>query len=603
MGGEGTPLNSGAPLPSGDTPGYNTEAAVLSWLRQFAPYGLITLDPSFRVRSWNHWMEQHAGKSADEVIAQSLFSLYPDLRQRNLSTHLERALAGESSMLSTALHRYLLPLPSPFPEKGLPYMLQTARISPLISEGATCGVVIVIEDVTQRETQAQALARQHRRDELLSWALAHLLETEQPRKAVRQLFFKIAEQLDLDTFLIYLRNGETGQLTLDTVGGVPLESDADFVDCPFQSVLNGQPQDMVVFNSLPALGGPECAKLRQIGVTAAVLLPLIAKNHHLGLLCFGTCTREQIAPEELELLRTIARYLASALDRENTNLQLRRAQELLRDEAQLLESRVQERTARLRETISELETFSYTIAHDLRAPARSMSGFCEVLLEDFGETLPPGARGPLQRIAQASRRMENLTHDLLKFSKVSRQEILLSAVDISSIIEDLTTLRLPAVRKAITIQAPLHPVLGHRGLLEQVFSNLIDNAVKFVPPGISPKITISSEEVETPLRGVGSRTLLFSSGIPTVQEIVERNAETPGKTIRVWVRDEGIGVPREIQQKIFGIFERGMSSQTYEGTGIGLAIVARAMQRMRGACGVESEPGHGSAFWLELPSA
>jgi signal transduction histidine kinase len=547
-------------------------------------------------------MEQHSGKRLSEVAGESLFELYPELAQRNLVGHFQRALAGESSVLSTSLHQYLLPMPSPFPEKGLPWMLQTARIAPLLSDGKNCGVVLVIEDVTQRETQAMALARQHRRDELLSWALAHLLETEQPRKVVRQLFFKIAEQLDFDTFLIYLRDPDTGELGLETVGGVPMESDPDFVACPFQSSLTNESPNIRVLNSLRTLGTHESATLQKAGVSAAVLMPLIAKNRNLGLLCFATSIREVIEREECDLLTTISQYLATALDREYTNRQLHRAKELLRDEAQLLEARVQERTARLKETISELETYSYTIAHDLRAPARSMTGYCEILLEDLAAVLPAEARGPIHRIFMASKRMENLTHDLLEFSKVSRQEIALSTVDIESIIDDLASLRLPDVAKAISICGPLHPVLGHRGLLEQVFSNLIDNAVKFVRPGNPPKITISTEQVPHRSVQVRSRTLLFSADFLGPQEPAFASVQDPSKTIRIWVRDEGIGVPREIQQKIFGIFERGSTTPKYDGTGIGLAIVARAMQRMGGSYGVESEPGKGSSFWLELPA-
>src|SRR6185295_16129506 len=134
----------------------------------------------------------------------------------------------------------LLPLPSPFRESGVVHMLQTARIAPLFSDEKICGIVLVLEDVTQRESQAEALARQHRRDELLSWALAHLLKTEQPRKAVRELFFKIAEQLDFDTFLIYLRNLETGETSLEAVGGVAVESEKDFFACPFPGLLAGE---------------------------------------------------------------------------------------------------------------------------------------------------------------------------------------------------------------------------------------------------------------------------------------------------------------------------------------------------------------------------
>src|SRR3954454_7548950 len=133
-----------------DNPGSKREAGLLSWIQQFAPYGVITLDESFRVRSWNHGMEIHSGLRLDEIAGKDLFSLFPDLHERKLASHFERALSGEASVLSTSLHRYLLPLPSPFRETGLVHMLQTARIAPLFSEGKTCGIVVVLEDVTQR---------------------------------------------------------------------------------------------------------------------------------------------------------------------------------------------------------------------------------------------------------------------------------------------------------------------------------------------------------------------------------------------------------------------------------------------------------------------
>jgi PAS domain S-box-containing protein len=128
----------------------------------------MTLDESFQVQSWNHWMETHSGMRFEDVAGKSIFALFPDLRERKLGTHFERALLGESSVLSSGLHRYLLKLPSPFRETGKAEMLQTARIAPLYTAGEICGIVVVLEDVTQRESQAEELGRQHRRDELLS---------------------------------------------------------------------------------------------------------------------------------------------------------------------------------------------------------------------------------------------------------------------------------------------------------------------------------------------------------------------------------------------------------------------------------------------------
>jgi signal transduction histidine kinase len=563
----------------------------------------VTLDKSFQVESWNHWMELHSGKRLADVAGKNLFTLFPDLHERKLASHFERALEGESSVLSTSLHRYLLPLPSPFRETSRPHMLQTARITPLFFEGKVCGVVLVIEDVTQRESQAETLARQHRRDELLSWALAQLLKTDQPRKAVRQLFFKIAEQLDFDTFLIYLRDPETGMSSLTAAGGIPVELEKDFSECPFLAVVPAESNEVTTVNAISQHSEPEYSIFKKAGISAAVVIPLSAKDRNLGLLCFATGTREWISPEESELMKTIAQYLATSLDRENTSQQLYKAKELLSEHTQLLEKRVQERTSSLQETISELETFSYTIAHDLRAPARGTSGYCEVLLEDFGNELSVEARRIVEKIARTSHRMETLTRDLLEFSKISRQEIALSRVEIEPLIDELTALLAPAVRQAITIHAPLHPIMAHVGLLQHVFSNLIDNAVKFVPAEAVPQITISTEVVSQSSPNTRSRTLIFSSTESAALKDGSLPARPSPNQIRIWVRDKGIGIPREAHQKIFGIFERGVTSDSYDGTGIGLAIVARAMQRMGGTCGVESELGKGSGFWIELPAA
>lgn len=579
------------------------EEALLSWIQRFAPYGVITLDESLQVKGWNHWMELHSAKKAEEVEGKNFLELFPDLKERRLASYFERALQGESSVLSTALHRYLVPLPSPFREPSVPYMLQTARISPLFFDGKICGIVVVIEDVTQRESQARILNRQHRRDELLSWTLAQLLKANQPRREVRQLFFKIVEQLDFDAFLIYFRDIETGALMLDAVGGIPAGLEKDFADCPFLALMPPGFNETAVLDSIAKRPGAPSEMLGKAGISAAIVMPLVANERNLGVLCFATGTRETILPEEAELVKTIGRYLATAVDRENANRLLHKAKEELSEHSKLLEKRVEERTVRLKEIISELETFSYTVAHDLRAPVRGTRAYCEVLMEDYADEMPPEAKRIVEQIAKISGRMELLTRDLIEFSKVSRQEIVMSKVDIQPVIEGLPVLQIPHIRQAVTLSTPLHSVRAHKALLQQVFSNLIDNAIKFVTPQTTPKITISTEIVFRGSPNTRTRTLEFSSteswsvvGVPQVS--------VPSfNQVRIWVRDEGIGIPPEVHQKIFGIFERGQTSELYPGTGIGLAIVARAVQRMGGTCGVESEVGKGSGFWIDLPAA
>lgn len=579
------------------------EKALLSWIQRFAPYGVVTLDESLQIKGWNHWMELHSLKKFEEVEGKSLFEVFPDLRDRRLGSNFERALQGESSVLSTALHRYLLPLPSTFREPGTKYMLQTARISPLFFEGRICGVVIVIEDVTQRESQARMLNRQHRRDELLSWILAQLLKTQQPRREVRQLFFKIVEQLDFDAFLIYFTDIETGALALDATGGIPPGSEKDFVDCPFLELLPPGSSETAVLDAAASSAGPHSAIFKRAGISAAIVMPLMANERNLGLLCFATGSRETIVPEEADLVKIIGRYLATAIDRENTSRLLYKTKEELSQHSQLLEKRVQERTARLQEIVSELETFTYTVAHDLRAPVRGTSGYCDVLMEDFADQLPSEAKRIVEQISRISNRMETLTRDLLEFSKVSRQEIEMTRVEIQPLVQELPILQIPSVREAVTISSPLHAVRAHKALLQQIFSNLIDNAVKFVYPQAVPKVTISTEMVFRGSPNTRARTLEFSSTESRSIGGVPPTAIPSFNQVRIWVRDEGIGIPREVHQKIFGIFERAQASEQYPGTGIGLAIVARAVQRMGGTCGVESDIGQGSGFWIDLPAA
>jgi PAS domain S-box-containing protein len=577
------------------------EGALLSWIQEYSPYGVITLDSVFRVKSWNRWMEIHSGKRLEDVAGQDLFTLFPELHVRRLAIHFARALSGEACVLSTGLHHYLLALPSPFREPGVVNMLQTARIAPLFTEGKVSGVVVVIEDVTQRESQAEALRRQHHRDEILSWALAHLLKAQEPGRTVRQLFFKIAEYLDFDSFALYLRDTGSGGLNLCATGGLRRESEQDFANCPFDDFLDPESQQMLVLDSIQDRAGPEYLVLKRGGVAAAVSIPLIANQRNLGLLCFATCSRATIASGESDLLTTIGQYLATALDRENTSRQLHKAKEQLGEHARLLEKRVQERTSELQESISELETFTYTLAHDLKEPIRGMRGYCNILLQEFRNELTPSVDLIVKKLARTSRRMDTLIKDLLAFSRVSQQQVVLSRLEIEPIVEDLLAMRAPEVRQALTVVKPLHPVIAQKELLQQVLSNLIDNAWKFVFPQTPPKITIRSEVVLHSSPSTRAGTLLFNSMDTTPED--SGAADESHKQVRFWVEDRGIGIPPEMHQKIFGIFERGVSSQLYEGTGMGLAIVARAMQRMRGTCGVESEPGKGSQFWIVLPAA
>ena len=243
---------------------------------------------------------------------------------------------------------------------------------------------------------------------------------------------------------------------------------------------------------------------------------------------------------------------------------------LVRTNAEL-EQTIQRRTAELRATVEELEHFSYSITHDMRAPLRAMQSFAALLLMKAKGSLDAEEREYLRRIATAAARMDGLLIDALDFTKAMRVELPLNRVEPATLIQDLleTYPDLHATRADIRIDGTLPTVLANPAGLTQCLSNLLHNAVKFVAPGVTPRVRIA--------------------------------AETQGNQVRLWVMDNGVGIPPEFRPHLFAMFQR--ASSDYEGTGIGLALVRKVVQRMGGQVGVESQPGQGSRFWIDLPAA
>jgi PAS domain S-box-containing protein len=250
----------------------------------------------------------------------------------------------------------------------------------------------------------------------------------------------------------------------------------------------------------------------------------------------------------------------------------RKAQEEIHKLNAELEGRVAARTRQLRETVQELETFSYTVAHDLRAPLRAMHRYAEILLLDPKACLADEGRDFLGRIAENANRMDRLIQDLLAYSRVTRSDVKAVPVDLRSTLVELLSRMSPEIseRKAdVLLEPPFPMVMADPILLAQVFVNLLSNALKFVPAGTPPKVKIHA-------------------------------ARNDGRG-RVWVEDNGIGIDTRYRERLFRLFERLDSN--YPGTGIGLAIVKRAMERMGGSVGFETGRESGSRFWIDLPLA
>ena len=250
------------------------------------------------------------------------------------------------------------------------------------------------------------------------------------------------------------------------------------------------------------------------------------------------------------------------------------AQRQLRQHADELERHVAERTVTLRESIRSLESLSYSIAHDLRAPLRTIHSFSDILLNDYAARLDDDARGYLRRMAAAAGHMDQLIQDLLAYGQLTRESLPRESVALdplaSGLVESMRG-EIESKGAEVRVNRPLPCVFGNRTMVQQVLLNLISNALKFVPEGVTPRVEIF--------------------------------AETRDGNVRVNVRDNGIGIDPQLHERIFGVFERVHPKERFPGTGIGLAIVQKAIERMNGTLGVDSNPTEGSTFWFELPRA
>ncbi len=237
-----------------------------------------------------------------------------------------------------------------------------------------------------------------------------------------------------------------------------------------------------------------------------------------------------------------------------------------------LESRVKERTAQLEAVNKELESFSYSVSHDLRAPLRAVSGFAEIIARRYRQQLNPEATHYFDNIVKASERMGHLIDDLLTYARLGRSGVRHELISIESVVNEIQkNMRqyIDEIHGTLSVAENLPSIYGDQTLLIQIFTNLLENAFKYHRQDVPPLVSITCEELE--------KQVLFR------------------------IIDNGIGIPQEYLEKIFNMFQRLHSEDDYPGTGIGLATVKKSVSLLGGSVWVESEVGKGSAFFVQLP--
>jgi PAS domain S-box-containing protein len=327
-----------------------------------------------------------------------------------------------------------------------------------------------------------------------------------------------------------------------------------------QSFIEGKP----IFGAVEDFPANEQPILEAQGIKSLATFPLHLGKDWVGFVGFDQCVSNRVwSSSELEALRAAASAISTAITRQHTENQLR----ILNEE---LEQRVAERTERLENANRELEAFSYSVSHDLRAPLRAVVGFSNILLDDHADQLNDDGKRMLKVIESNTLRMGGLIDDLIAFARIGKQALSLHPIDMVHLIEEvLTDFKIDEAPHITVNVGELPQSVADQRLIKQVWHNLIANALKYSALSESPHIEVSG----------------------SIQ----------GNEVVYAVRDNGVGFEMEYYDKLFGVFQRLHSNPEFEGTGIGLALVKRILEKHDGRIWAVGVPDQGATFYFALP--
>ena len=538
----------------------HSEASFRMLVENIKDYAIYRLDARGRVASWNEGAERLEGYAANEIIGRH-FSIFftPEDAAAGKPAHILK-VAGEEGRFEDEGWRVR--------KDGSRFWSEVVCTAMRDSSGRLTGFSKVAHDVTERKKAEEKLK-------------AHICQqavvAELGQRAVLaddfQAFMEEAVNLVAQTcaveygvvlelqpkrkeFLLRAgvgwRHGYVGKATVP-VGAETLAGYALLADGP-----------VIVEDLLEEKRFSGARLLQEHGVRSGLNVIIRQREGPFGVLGIYSTTRRSFSGEDIHFVRAVANILSAMLERQRTQEQL----EIFNEE---LEQQVARRTEQLQAANKELESFSYSVSHDLRTPLRHIGGFIEMLQRTAQGKLDESSQTMIQVISESAKKMDDLINDLLTFSRMGCSEMRQIRVNMRDVVEKARGELAAEMqgRKVVWSIAPLPEVTADLALLRQAWMNLISNALKYTRKCDEARIEIGARAED--------------------QEWI------------FWIKDNGVGFDPHYAHKLFGVFQRLHPARDFEGTGIGLAIVRRIIARHGGRTWAESAAGQGATFYFSLP--